>query len=452
MSQARLHVKPAAAVILALSLMGVAACSGSPSGGSTAPETTSEPAAESGSASAPSDPAEAADPCAGEVGSSGEVTLTFAASIFGDPGTGPKMQAMLDDFNEDCAGKIKVEPAAVPFQTIGQTTMTQMAGGLGPDIIRLEPSYFYQAEAADLLAPLDIDAETYGLTEATDKYMFGSDGERYGIVFQQNTYALIYNPDLVETPPTTFDEFYTLAKELTHDGVYGYAVRTTLPEQAGMWQDLCNYVYGNGGSWSDGKNLTLTSDEVVTALEEYQKMVDSGAIPQGATASAYRTMFTQGKVAMMIDSAGLVNTLLGMDPNTKIAAARSPFPDDAQGMVLTPLVINKNSKHIEESEAFLRWLLKPENQARIQNEVVPVGVAAIPPQRTDADLEARPYIPAFDDAIPYAVPQTIQGLETKSVQLQDVIIKAVIEALQSHGDMRAAMESAQQQAQAVING
>jgi len=382
-------------------------------------------------------------------GSGGPVTITFAASIFGDPGTGDKMRTMLDEFNQS-QDEVKVEPASVPFQSLAQTVLTQMAGGLGPDLVRFDTPEYYQARDAGLLAPLDIDADEFKLDPSTDRYMFDDD-KRYGVVFQVNSYGLIYNPDLVATPPTTFDEFLATAKSTTKDGVYGAAFRTTLPEEAGMWQDLCNFVYGFGGNFSDGKKLTLNSPEVIEGLNAFQEVYDSGVMPQGATASNYRTMFAEGKLAMMFDSAGLVNTLRGINPNLSIDAAPIPLPERRQGEVLPVAVVNAASKHQEAAETFLEWMLTPESQDKLE-DVVTAGAAAVTPVRSEAELQAAPFIPVFDELIASSEPQVIPGFEAKTPAVRKIIVEQVVKALQEHGDMESAMDAAQEQAQAAVSG
>ena len=86
---------------------------------------------------------------------------------------------------------------------------------------------------------------------APDKYM-KIGGKRYGVVFEVSNYAMVYNTALFKgKPPADFNEFLAAAKAATGNGNFGYAYRATMAERGGMWYDLCNYVYGFGGRWSD---------------------------------------------------------------------------------------------------------------------------------------------------------------------------------------------------------
>src|SRR5690606_4513007 len=117
-------------------------------------------------------------------GGSGPTTLTFAASTFGEPGRGPGLEAWLEEFNSS-QDDVVVEPAVVPFPTFGQTVLTQMGAGEGPDLVRFDMPEFASAADAGLLEPIDelVDLGQFDLFEAPDQYMFAND-TRYGVIFE----------------------------------------------------------------------------------------------------------------------------------------------------------------------------------------------------------------------------------------------------------------------------
>ena len=85
-----------------------------------------------------------------QIQSGGPVTVTFAASTFGDPGLGPRLKSLVDTYNSSQT-EVRIEPAAVPFPTFGQTVLTQMGGGEGPDLVRFDMPEFTAAADAQLL-------------------------------------------------------------------------------------------------------------------------------------------------------------------------------------------------------------------------------------------------------------------------------------------------------------
>lgn len=386
----------------------------------------------------------------GSEDSGGVTTLTFAASTFGDPGRGPGLEAWLDDFNSS-QDEIVVEPAVVPYPTFGQTVLTQMGGGEGPDLVRFDMPEFAAAADTGLLEPLDevVDEAQADLIEAPDEYMFADD-TRYGVIFEASNYALYHNTDLVPEPPTTFDEFLETAKSATGNGVYGMAFRHTAPEENGMWQDIWNYVYGFGGAMSDGENLTLNSPEVVEGLSAYQEVYDADVIPKGADAATFRAMFNEGKVAMEIDNGGFVAAVRGANPDLPFSVAPIPFPVRAQGAILAPITVNAASENKEAAATFIQWMLEEENQKELQL-VLGSSSVATPTERTEAELEESPFLPAVDELTETSVPQVVLGYEAQTPEIRSIVIEQILRALAGEVSMQEAMDEAQAQATAIAN-
>jgi multiple sugar transport system substrate-binding protein len=380
--------------------------------------------------------------------SAGTTTITFAAAMFAESGRGPKLQALLNDFNAS-QSEVKVEPASIPFASFAPTIFTQMGGGVGPDLIRFDISDFYSGVQAGLLEPLDqyVDAKDYKFL-APDKYNL-VDGKRYGVTFEISNYALLYNPTLVPTPPSSFDEFLTAAKAATKDGAYGFGYRTTMPEQAGMWQDLSNFVYGFGGRWSDGGKLTLNSSDVVEGITKFRDVYAAEVTPKGADASTYRRMFGDSKLAMEIDNGGVPAILYGQTPSLPLDAVKSPFPEDTVGQILTPLVMNASSKNKEASAKFVKWLLEPANQAKLQL-VLGAGNPATEVERTAEELKAMPFVKTYDSLTAKGRPFVVEGFETKTPDIRKIVVEQAIKVLQNGEDPKAAMDAAQKAAEAQV--
>lgn len=382
---------------------------------------------------------------------SGPVTVTFAASTLGDPGRGPGLQAMIDDFNAS-QDEVKVEPASVPYPTFGQTVLTQLGGGEGPDLIRFDMPEFEAAASAGLLEPLDerFDAASLDLLTEPDKYMTVDD-QRYGIIFEASNYALFYNADLIPEPPTTWDEFVQVAQATTTGDVYGLAFRQTQAEEAGVWQDIFNYVYGFGGEWSDGETLTLNSPEVIEGLEAYQQLYDAEVIPQGADAATFRKMFAQNKVGMELNNGGYAVATTNDNPELNFDVVRIPFPEQAQGALLAPISINANSEHKDAAMAFIDWLLESEQQVQLQSVLGASSVATVT-ERSAESLAEAPYLEVFDELTDSGVPQVVLGFGAETPDIRRIVVTEVLAALQGQQDMKTAMDKAQEQATALVGG
>lgn len=377
------------------------------------------------------------------------VELTFAAVTFTESGRGEALAAWVEDFNAS-QDDIHVEPLGIPFATFAQTVFTQIAGGLGPDLIRFDQADFAQAAQAHVLLPLEeyIDLGGYNFIEGPDGYTFVDD-VRYGVMFEISSYALLYNAAIIQTPPSTFDELLTLAEEKTTGGVYGMAFRQTKDQEPGMMQDLFNYVYGFGGAFSDGEQLTLNSPEVVAGLEAYEALYDSGSIPRGADAATYRRMFAENLVGMMIDNGGVPGIVLGQNPELELAAVRNPFPVEAQGGITTPLAVNANTKHPEAAAVFVEWMLEPDNQVRLQ-QIIGAGSVATYTERSAEELEQRPYLAVYDSLTPTTKPQVVEGFEARTPELRAIIVDQVLRALHNEVTMQEAMDDAQRMGLEVV--
>jgi multiple sugar transport system substrate-binding protein len=376
-------------------------------------------------------------------------TITFAASTLGDPGRGPGLQKLIDEYNAS-QKIVTVKPASVPYPTFGQTVLTQMGGGEGPDLVRFDMPEFEAAASSNLLEPLDdkIDAKALKLTPGPDKYLT-VDGHRYGVVFEDSNYGMFYNTTLIQQPPKTFDEFLQTAKSLTAGDTYGLAFRQTQAEEAGVWQDIFNYVLGFGGNWSDGKKLTIDSPNVIKGLEAYQKLYDANVIPKGADAATFRKMFANGKVGMELNNGGYVTATTAANPSLGFSVARIPFPVKKQGALLAPIVVNANSKHKDAALDFIHWLLKPAQQVKLQ-EVLGASSVATQTKRSEASLQKYPFLPVLDGLTDSGVPQIVLGFGAQTPDIRHIVVTEVLSALKGETDMKSAMQAAQKQAQQLV--
>lgn len=382
-------------------------------------------------------------------GSIEPATITFAASTFGDPGLGPRLQALIDEYNES-QDVVTIEPAAVPFPTFGQTVLTQMGGGEGPDLVRFDMPEFTSAADAGLLEPLGdkIDAEELGLQPGPDEYMTVND-ERYGVIFDSSNYVMYYNTDLIPEPPTTFDEFMETAKATTQGDVYGLAFRQTQAEENGVWQDIFNYVYGFGGEWSDGEELTLNNPKNVEGLEAYKSLYDANVIPKGADAATFRKMFAQNKVGMELNNGGYLVATRGTNPELNFSVAPIPFPERAQGAIMAPIVINANSEHKDAAMDFINWVLEEENQVGLQ-EALGASSVATKTERSEEQLAETPFLTVFDELTNSSAPQIVVGFGPQTADIRKIVVTQVIAALQGQQTMEEAMDKAQDEAEQLV--
>jgi multiple sugar transport system substrate-binding protein len=374
----------------------------------------------------------------------GKTTITFAGVTFSEAGRGDKLRAWVDKFNKS-QDKIEVQTIGLPFATFANTMFTQMGGGGGPDLVRFDTIDFYAAVPSGRILPFDDDIKDADYKFSAPNDYLKANGKRYGVAFEISNYVMMYNPAVLKDGkvPTTFDELLAVAKASTGNGNFGYAYRATMAERNGFWQDLCNYVFGFGGRWGDGTNLTLNSPKVVEGVAAYKRMYESGAIPKGADAATYRRMFWENKVAIEVDNGGVAGIFSQQAPSLAFMAAPSPFPTRAQGLILAPLTVNANTKSKDAAFTFVKWALQADNQKDLQ-DLLGGSSVAIPVPRSADDLAKKPWLAVFDAQTPNAVPQLVAGFEVRTPELQQIIIEQVLKVLQGGMDPQKAMDEAQE--------
>jgi arabinogalactan oligomer / maltooligosaccharide transport system substrate-binding protein len=217
---------------------------------------------------------------------------------------------------------MKVSTLAIPYDAYADKISAAVPRGKGPDLFiyaqdrlggwieagkTVEPvDFFIDKPVKDRLLPGMLDAMTYK-------------GGVYGLPINYKMTTLIYNKDLVKTPPKTTGEMVTIAKGLTNPGSgrYGLAYWYT---NFYFHSALMN-AFGGSVFDKDGK-LVVNSPANVAALNQmmtwYKK---DGILPTEPSEALIASMFNEGKVAMVINGPWFVG-----DIDKKINVGFAPLP------------------------------------------------------------------------------------------------------------------------------
>ena len=292
------------------------------------------------------------------------------------------------------------------------------------------------------------------MRQANENYLF--EGEQLGLVWEAVPYSLFYNNNIMSEagvePPTTPEELVTAAKEIQDaTGKTGFAVRHQLNEEAPWWTDYSNWVYGFGGAWSDGENLTINSEENVAAADAYLNAYNSGGFGVGDDASTYRSKFAAGEVGMVIDnSSALLTMVSGEDgvQSSDVSASTLPFPGGGSAYAGFAIGINANSENKELAKDFIKWMMTADAQSTFVEALFPSGIA------TDAEVptelvEANPWIEAFYEQLDNSSSVVIPGFETQTPQVRTIVLTQIERMLTTGVSAQEAMDAAQQQAESL---
>lgn len=222
----------------------------------------------------------------------------------------------------------KVSTLAIPYDAYADKISAAVPRGKGPDLFiyaqdrlggwieagkTVEPiDFFLDKPTRDSLLPGMLSAMTYK-------------GGVYGLPINYKSTTLIYNKDLVKTPPKTTDEMIRLAKSLTNaqSGRYGLAYWYT---NFYFHSALMN-AFGGAVFDKDGK-LVIDSPATVASLNQmmtwYKK---DGVLPTEPSEALVSSMFNEGKAAMVINGPWFVGEI---DKKINYGLAVLPVVDAAK--------------------------------------------------------------------------------------------------------------------------
>lgn len=376
------------------------------------------------------------------------VEITYSNWQFAEPGRGEALQKLIDEYNASQT-KIKVKSISFPYASYATTILTQLGARSGPDVVNFDYDVFLRANQARLVSPLvGIKPPKAGFASYDSNYNINK--QRMGVTWQSTGYSLICNKKLLAaanlTCPKTYEEFKAAAAATTVGTTqYGFAFRNTMTQTSGWWFDLSNFVFGFGGRWTDAKgNPTINSAAVQKAVTEYKDFFDKKYVPQGLTATEYRRLFWEEKIAMTLDNGSLPTVYTTGNPAIKdnLVIERSPFPTSKNAQILIGTHINANSKKKKEAAAFISWLVTDATQDKIMEAMT--AEAAATKKAPPAALVARaPWLKDFQKYAPNGILVLPQGAELATEEIRTIVLTQVDKILRSGVTVKDGLDAAQ---------
>lgn len=191
----------------------------------------------------------------------------------------------------------------------------------------------------------------------------------YGLPWSLNCQVLWYRKDLISTPPTTWEEVREMAKDLTKDGMFGFAWQgSRLGDYVSV--DYCPLMWSNGGQLWDDMNWQadgyINSEACIESLMFMRDMMleDKTVDPASGnwTIDERLAAVLGGQTAMALNWAPLFGGIAD-DPNAsevvdKIGFAPSPAGKAGQFAMFGSQGsgINAHSAKKEAAWQYLQWL------------------------------------------------------------------------------------------------
>lgn len=245
-------------------------------------------------------------------------------------------------------------------------------GGSGPDVIFGPSDAIGPFHVMEVIKPLeDLFSEAY-LNNFIDQAKTSLGGHLYQIGDRVgNHLTLVYNKDILPTPPETTDELFALADEYTidenGDGLYDqYTLVFNFIEPFFFVPFLGGY-----GGWvmNDQHEPTLDTDAAIQAYKFVVNLREAHVIPREADYDIANTLFQSGKAAMIINGPWSWGGYI--DAGINVGLARIPKVAETgqwSAPMYSPLGyslnVNLTGERLEHVKALLKKLLAPESQLR----------------------------------------------------------------------------------------
>lgn len=295
-----------------------------------------------------------------------QVELDFWDMIWGPPEYIDAAQAIVEQFNEEHPD-IQVTYRSVPWANWYQTFVTAVGAGSAPDV---STGAGYQAvQLYDMGAIRPIDDVIEDLREEGDLDDF-IDGTVETLRYDDHYVALpwgldirvwYYRQSILEEAgievPSTFEEMREAAAAATDGDVYGVVASG---DTGGTHYAFSAMLNNGGGLFDDERNLTLTSERNIEAMQWLADMVADGSVhpaSPGYSSDDRRAAFFQGQAAFAIDNPGL-DGAAGADiaADIGIVPPLEGFHGD-QGTIfwVNNIMMYEQTQHPEEAKTFLKW-------------------------------------------------------------------------------------------------
>jgi len=305
-------------------------------------------------------------------GAQEKVKIKYA--FWGNPAAIGVEEDILEEFHKQYPG-IQVEPIAVPYEDYHTKLLTMIAGGLAPDVMRIDSYYFADFMNAQVLKPLDslierdnIDLSLYyeiGLPES----MY--EGKMYGLPRGTAPIYFAYNVKMFEDAGVdfprvgwTWEDFVETARSIAGgSGIerkYGYGA----PFDIMIY--ILTFVWSAGGDLFDETRTEFVLDQpqALKRLNEIGRLMQEGVFANPfelPTEEAVTRLFAQNLIAMRQAAAQEILMMQGIEG---LDFEVHHYPT-GEGIPNTTVVksntvgISVSTKHLEEAWEFLKFLRAP---------------------------------------------------------------------------------------------
>ncbi|MDR3427231.1 MULTISPECIES: maltose/maltodextrin ABC transporter substrate-binding protein MalE [Silvimonas] len=338
-----------------------------------------------------------------------------------------------EKFTKETGIQVKVEHPEDAIAKFEQAS----AAGKGPDIWIWPHDPAGNWISGGLISPV---APSKQIVDSIDPLAWKAwtiGGKTWGYPLSIEAVALLYNKDMVPTPPKSFDDVLTLDKKLSAQGKH--AIMWNFTEVYYSWALLAangGYVFKRNADGSyNSQDVGVNNKGALQGVEMIQKLIASGAMPKTASYAEAEAAMNEGRTAMMINGPWAWNNL----KKSKINFGVAPIPGiggkpGAPFVGVLGAMVASSSPNKEIATEFLENYLLSKEGLKDMNDAVPLGVPAnkafynelkndpliegtMAAARAGAPMPSAPEMPRFWTSMKAALENVTQGRETPAVAL-----------------------------------
>ncbi|HLN63190.1 MAG TPA: extracellular solute-binding protein, partial [Symbiobacteriaceae bacterium] len=224
------------------------------------------------------------------------VKIQFWHGMADDSAHGKVLKSLVDEFNSTHKDVVVEATYQGSYGDLEKKLTAAIAANTPPQVVQNTDSMLTNLVRSKAVQPLDSLVDKNELNDYIPALLKATtwDGKLMALPFNKSAIVLIYNKKLVKTPPTTWEEFAKVAKEVTvKDKLWGT-----------VWEPMV-YDFGTqfaqaGGQWltADGK-ANFNSEAGVTAMKYMTDMIKEGSAIQLKPKEYKSNYFNEGRVAMI---------------------------------------------------------------------------------------------------------------------------------------------------------
>lgn len=300
------------------------------------------------------------------------VTVKYA--FWGNPAAIGVEEDIIKEFMK-ANPKIRVEPVVSGYDDYHTKIMTMIAGGMSPDVMRIDSYYFMDFVKTGVLMCIDplIERDKLNLDLYYEAGLPDSmhEGRMYGLPWGTAPLYVVYNTKMfkdanIEFPKEgwTWDDFVKTATAIA--GGEGATRRYGFGDGFLIMSSILPFIWGTGGDVFDNTRAKFTLDEpqVLNRLDEIAGLIKNKVFAnplEFTSADVVTRWFAQNRIAIRVASA---QDILGMQAVGGLDFGVIHFPVGKNVLNTTifksnTVSISADTKNVEAAWTFLKFLREP---------------------------------------------------------------------------------------------